>query len=117
MKERFDFDVLTETQDRLAYVVLYYLATDGHGDVGSCGVAELDLMDLSAALDQPPGETLRQLRTIAEKVSAVCVEHEDTVLFAMAGADQKDFAHLYVSRGFEGLPPNLPKVQPRIFRS
>ncbi len=117
LKERFEFDILTEPHERIAYLMLDILASSGHGDVASCGVAEFDLMNFADALGQPPGETLRLLNRIADSIQAVCVESENTVLFAMAGALQQDFAQLYISRGFEGLPPNLPKVQPRIFRS
>lgn len=47
---------------------------------------------------------------------AVCVEHQNLVLFALAGASQDGFAHLYKSRGFIGLPPNLPRLNPRFMR-
>ncbi|WP_024896569.1 hypothetical protein ACQY1H_00990 [Agrobacterium vitis] len=116
LKERFEFDVLEATDDRLAFSIVHHLANDGHGDLGSCGVAEFDLLDFSAALEQPPGETLRQLKRISELVKGLCVEHENVVLFALAGAEQDSFAHLYKSRGFEGLPPNLPRVAPRYAR-
>lgn len=116
LKERFEFDVLKTVEDRLAYAVLQSLANNGHGDIGSCGVAEFDLIDFAEALDMPPGETLRRLKALAALINALCVEHENIVLFALAGADQAGFAHLYKSRGFEGLPPNLPKVAPRYWR-
>ncbi len=116
LKERFEFDVLRTVEDRLAYAVVQSLANNGHGDIGSCGVAEFDLIEFAEALDAPPGETLRRLKTIASPINALCVEHDNVVLFALAGADQDSFAHLYKSRGFEGLPPNLPKVAPRFRR-
>ncbi|RWO94200.1 MAG: hypothetical protein EOQ98_31870 [Mesorhizobium sp.] len=116
LKQRFDFDVLIEPEDRLVYALLQYMACDGHGDVGGCGVAEFDLLNLAEALDWAPGATLRRLKRIAPEVNAVCVEHENTVLFALAGAGQKEFDHLYKRRGFEGLPPNLPHVKPRFLR-
>ncbi|MBG6202676.1 hypothetical protein IWQ48_003823 [Labrenzia sp. EL_13] len=116
MKQRFEFDVLTDPVERTAYLMLDIMAMDGHGDVGSCGVAEFDLLNFSDALGEPPGETLQLIKRVGEAIQAVCVEHENTVLFAMAGANQRNFSHLYTSRGFEGLPPNLPQVQPRHFR-
>lgn len=116
LKQRLEFDVLTETSDRLAYAMLERLACDGHGDWGSCGVAEFDLIEFAAAVDEPPGETLRRLKRIAPMIGAVCVEHENAVLFALAGAMQDGFGHLYKRCGFEGLPPNLPRVEPRALR-
>ncbi|MFN7177614.1 MAG: hypothetical protein ACK4MX_12095 [Thermaurantiacus sp.] len=116
MKKRLEFDRLTETGDRLVYAILDRLACDGHGDWGSCGVAEFDLIEFAEAVDEPPGDLLRRLLRIATLVEAVCVEHEKTVLFALAGAMQDGFDHLYKSRGFEGLPPNLPRVKPRFLR-
>ncbi len=116
LKERFEFDVLETTDDRLAFSIVHHLANDGHGDLGSCGVAEFDLLDFSEALERPPGETLRQLKRISVQVKGVCVEHENVVLFALAGAEQDGFTHLYKSRGFEGLPPNLPRIAPRYAR-
>jgi hypothetical protein len=91
---------------------VHSLASDGHGDIGSCGVAEFDLLDLSEALDLAPGETLRRLKSIAVSVKGICVEHENIVLFALADVEQGSFDHLYKSRGFEGFPPNLPRVAP-----
>ncbi|MEO0955777.1 MAG: hypothetical protein AAFY12_12345 [Pseudomonadota bacterium] len=113
MKQRFEFDVLTDPTERIAYLMLEIMAADGHGDIGSCGVAAFDLLNFSDALGEPPGVTLRLLKKVGEAIQALCVEHENTVLFAMAGANQRGFSHLYTSRGFEGLPPNLPRVQPR----
>jgi hypothetical protein len=107
LKQRFNFDVLIDPDDRLAYALLQSMAYDGHGDVGGCGVAEFDLSSFAEALDWAPGATLRRLKRLAPEVKAVCVEHESAVLFAVAGAQQKDFDHLYKSRDFEGLPPNL----------
>lgn len=116
LRERFEFDVLKGVEERLAYAVVHSLANNGHGDIGSCGVAEFDLIDFAEALDWPPGEALRRLKTLSLPISGLCVEHENVVLFALAGADQAGFAHLYKSRGFEGIPPNLPKVAPRYWR-
>ncbi|WP_128287168.1 MULTISPECIES: hypothetical protein [Agrobacterium tumefaciens complex] len=116
LKERFEFDVLETMEDRLAFSLVHHLANDGHGDVGSCGVAEFNLLEFSAALEWPPGETLRRLNRISGLVKGLCVEKENVVLFALAGAEQNSFDHLYKSRGFEGLPPNLPKVAPRYAR-
>lgn len=116
IRQRFDLDIVTDPEDRLVYVMMQHMAYDGHGDVGMCGVAEFDLIGLAEAVDRPPGETLRRLKRIAQSVHAVCVEHENLVLFAMAGASQEDFAHLYKSRGFVGMPPNLPRVKPRFMR-
>jgi hypothetical protein len=116
LKQKFDFDVLIDPEDRLVYALLQFMALDGHGDVGGCGVAEFDLLNLAEALDWPPGATLRRLKRIAPEVKALCVEHENTVLFALAGAGQKEFDHLYKSRRFEGLPPILPRVKARFLR-
>ena len=113
IKQRFEFDVLSGCEDRLAYSVIHHLANDGHGDIGSCGVAEFELLDFAEALSWPPGETLRRLKQIATQIKGLCVEQENTVLFALAGSEQGSFDHLYKSRGFEGLPPNLPKASPR----
>jgi hypothetical protein len=107
LKQRFDFTILREPQDRLAYAMLKTLSYDGHGDYGSCGVAEFDLIDFANAVDWPPGETLRRLKRIASELGAVCVEHQDIILFAIAGAQQEGFDHLYKRRGFEGRPPVL----------
>ncbi|WP_156116020.1 hypothetical protein [Bosea sp. UNC402CLCol] len=107
LKQRFAFTTLTESEDRLAYAVLKTLSSDGHGNYGSCGVAEFDLIEFAEALDWPPGETLRRLKRIASELGAVCVEHQDVILFATAGAQQEGFDHLYRTRGFEGRPPVL----------
>lgn len=107
LKQRFDFTILTQPEDLLAYAVIKTLAYDGHGDYGSCGVAEFDLIEFAEALDWPPGETLRRLKRIASELSAVCVEHQDVVLFAITGAQQEGFDYLYKRRGFEGRPPIL----------
>ncbi|WNJ87942.1 hypothetical protein [Bosea sp. 685] len=107
LKQRFGFDILLDPEDRLAYALLHSMAYDGHGDWGGCGVAELDLGEFADTLGWPRGVTLRRLKEIAPKVRAVCVERHDTILFALAGAQQEGFSHLYKSRGFEGLPPNL----------
>lgn len=114
--QRFEFDLLVSCEDRLAYAVIHQLANDGHGDIGSCGVAEFDRLDLSEALSQPPSETLRRLKQIATQLKGLSVEQENTVLFALAGAEQDSFDHLYKSRGYEGIPPNLPKAPPRYAR-
>lgn len=116
LKQRLEFDVVTDTQDRLVYLIAERCALQGHGDWGSCGVAEFDLIELAEACEEPPGALLRRLNRIAPMVDAVCVEHENKVLFALAGAAQDGFEHLYKRCGFVGLPPNLPKVKPRAFR-
>lgn len=113
LKDRFEFDVLASDEDRLFFAMIRFLTTDGHGDIGSCGVAEFSLLNFAEATNRPPGEALRRLKSIAVSVKGLCVEHENVVLFAIAGADQHSFAHLYKSRGFEGLPPNLPRISPR----
>lgn len=74
------------------------------------------MSEFAEALATPPGETLRRLKSLAGPINFLCVEHENTILFALAGADQAGFAHLYKSRGFGGLPPNLPKVAPRYWK-
>jgi hypothetical protein len=88
LKERLEFDALKAVEDPLAYAVVQSLANNGHGDIGSCGVAEFNLIEFAEALDTPPGETLRRLKALAAPISALCVEHENTILFALAGADQ-----------------------------
>ena len=116
LKQRMEFDVLTDTMDRLVYTLVSTYADSGHGDLGACGVAEFKLADFADAIDEDPSVLLSRLQRIAPPIKAVCVEHGGVVLFALAGADQEDFAHLYTSRGFVGLPPNLPNVRPRFMR-
>ncbi|KFC74798.1 hypothetical protein FG93_00977 [Bosea sp. LC85] len=110
LKQRFRFDVLLEPEDRLAHTVLLSMAYDGHGDWGGCGVAEFNLNDFADAIGWAPGATLRRLKDLAPTANAVCVEHDNIVLFALAGAQQDGFSHLYKSRGFEGLQPSLPHL-------
>jgi hypothetical protein len=115
LKERMEFDRLTDTTDRLVYAMLETFASSGHGDVGGCGVAEFHLAEFADAIDEDPAALLRRLERMAPLIDAVCVEHGGTVLFALAGAGRDDFAHLYKSRGFIGVPPNLPTVNARAF--
>ncbi|WP_139052056.1 hypothetical protein [Roseibium sp. TrichSKD4] len=111
LKHRYYFDLITDLQDRLIFALLLDDAKAGHADAPCCGVAEIDLVEVSEAIDIPPGETLRRMKAIAKLIDGVCVEHDNLVLFAMPGAVQMFFSRLYVSRGFIGEAPNLPSVR------
>ncbi|CCM79729.1 MULTISPECIES: hypothetical protein [Rhizobium] len=71
LRERFEFDVLKGVEERLAYAVVHSLANNGHGDIGSCGVAEFDLIDFAEASDWPSGEALRRLKTLSLPISGL----------------------------------------------
>lgn len=113
MRERFHFHLVKDPVERSALMVMLYKSTEGHGDIGPCGVAHVSLSEVAELLSMPLGETLRMLKSVAEAIRTICVCEDDQVLFAMPDALQGGFDHLYKREGFEGLPPRLPKGSKR----
>lgn len=98
----------TDQERMMIAVVALEAWGNGHGDEGSCGVAEFGLIEFAEAVSVPPGRCLRALKKLAEKVGGVCVVSDtDLVLFAVYDGSQSAFERLYVARGFGENPPAI----------